>query len=106
MNICEAIIHNLELIGVDHAFGGSGAGIDDFIFALSDSKKIKTIIARHEQGASFMACGYAMFSDKLGVCFATPGLGAVNLVSGLCVALSDSLPMLAISGYETAEGIG
>ena len=106
MNISEAIIRNLELIGVDHAFGGSGAGIDDFIFALKDSKKIKTIIARHEQGASFMACGYAMFSDKLGVCFATPGPGAVNLVSGLCVALSDSLPLLAVSGYETAEGIG
>lgn len=106
MNICEAIIKNLELIGVDHAFGGSGAGIDDFIFALKDSTKIKTIIARHEQAASFMACGYATFSDKLGVCFATPGPGAVNLISGLCVALSDSLPLLAVSGYETAEGVG
>jgi acetolactate synthase-1/2/3 large subunit len=106
MNISEAIIRNLELIGVEYAFGGSGAGIDDFIFALDQSKSIKTIIARHEQGASFMACGYAMFSDKLGVCFATPGPGAFNLVSGLSVALCDSLPMLAISGYETSEGIG
>lgn len=77
MNTCEAIIKNLEQIGVDYAFGGSGAGIDDFVFALSRSKKIKGVIARNEQGASFMACGYAMFSDKLGVCFATPGPGAL-----------------------------
>lgn len=106
MNISEAIIRNLELIGVEFVFGGSGAGIDDFIFALSKSKSIKTIIARHEQGASFMACGYAMFSDKLGVCFATPGPGAFNLISGLSVALCDSLPVLAVSGYEPREGIG
>ena len=106
MNVCQAIVKNLERIGVDHAFGGSGAGIDDFIFALSESKHITTIIARHEQAASFMACGYAMFSDKLGVCFATPGPGGFNLVSGLSVALCDSLPVLAFSGYEPAMGIG
>jgi acetolactate synthase-1/2/3 large subunit len=106
MNISEAIIRNLELMGVDTVFGGSGAGIDDFLFALKKSKSIKTVIARHEQAASFMACGYAMFSDKLGVCFATPGPGAFNLISGLSVALCDSLPVLAVSGYEPAEGIG
>ena len=48
MNICEAIIKNLENIGVDYAFGGSGAGIDDFVLALKESKSIKGIIARHE----------------------------------------------------------
>jgi acetolactate synthase-1/2/3 large subunit len=106
MNISEAIVENLELIGVEYAFGGSGAGIDDFIFALHDSKAIKTIITRNEQGASFMACGYAMFSEKLGFCFATPGPGALNLVSGLAVALCDSLPVLAVTGYETSQGIG
>ena len=106
MNISETIITALEQIGVEYAFGGSGAGIDDFVLALSRSKSIKGIIARHEQGASFMACGYAMFSDKLGVCFATPGPGAFNLISGLAVALCDSLPVLAITGYETRQGIG
>ncbi|MFP4365202.1 MAG: thiamine pyrophosphate-binding protein [Spirochaetia bacterium] len=106
MNICEAIIKNLELIGVDAAFGGSGSGDADILFALADSKQIDTIIVRHEQAASFMACGYAMFSDKLGVCFATPGPGAFNLISGLSVAYSDSIPVLAITGYETAQGVG
>lgn len=106
MNTCEAIIRNLEKIGVDYAFGGSGAGIDDFVFALSRSKTIKGVIARNEQGASFMACGYAMFSDKLGVCFATPGPGAFNLISGLSVAYCDSLPVLAVTGYETSQGKG
>src|SRR5262249_19084332 len=56
-------------------------------------------MTRHEQAASFMACGYAMYTNKLGVCFATVGPGAFNLVSGLAVALSDSYPVLAISGY-------
>jgi acetolactate synthase-1/2/3 large subunit len=106
MNISQAIVRSLEQNGVEYAFGGSGAGVADLVFALDESKSIKTIITRHEQGASFMACGYAMFSDKLGVCFATPGPGAFNLISGLSVALSDSLPVLAISGYETSEGVG
>lgn len=106
MDICESIIRNLENIGVEYAFGGSGAGVADFVLALKKSKSIRGIMARHEQGASFMACGYAMFSDKLGVCFATPGPGAFNMISGICVAYSDSIPLLAITGYETSEGVG
>lgn len=106
MNISEAIIRSIERLGVEYMFGGSGAGVADLIFALDGSSSIKGIISRHEQAASFMACGYAMFSDKLGVCFGTPGPGAFNLISGLSVALSDSLPVLAISGYEPREGIG
>jgi acetolactate synthase I/II/III large subunit len=85
MNISEAIVRNLELIGVEHAFGGSGAGIDDFVFALSRSKRIKSLIARHEQGASFMACGYAMFSERLGVWFAAPRPGTLHPLSALAV---------------------
>jgi acetolactate synthase I/II/III large subunit len=60
---------------------------------------MKTVITKNEQGASFMACGYAMFNDNLGVCVSTAGPGEFNLLSGLAVALSDSLPVLAISGY-------
>jgi acetolactate synthase I/II/III large subunit len=106
MNVCEAIIKSLELIGVDTVFVGSGSGDADTMFALKNSNKIKTIVPRHEQAGSFMACGYAMFSDKLGVCFASQGPGAVNLVSGLAVALSDSLPILAITGYSPARTMG
>lgn len=103
MNIGEVIIKTLEDIGVDTVFGGSGQSDSDLLFALSKSNKIRTIIIRHEQAASFMACGYAMFSDKLGVCFSTAGPGAVNLISGLCVAYSDSLPVLSLTPYAPKE---
>jgi acetolactate synthase I/II/III large subunit len=106
MDVCDAIVKVLESVGIDAIFGGSGAGDTDIMLALSKSEKIKTIIARNEQAASFMACGYGMFSDKLGVCFCSSGPGAVNIISGLCVALSDSIPVLAFSGYEASEGIG
>ena len=74
------------------------------LLALRDCKEIKTVIVRNEQAASFMACGYTMFNpENLGVCFATGGPGAFNLFQGLAVAYSDSLPVLAITGY-TSKG--
>ena len=100
MNINECIVDTLESIGVDHVFGGSGQVNASLMIALKNSS-IKTIIVKNEQAASFMACGYSMFSDKLGVCFATGGPGAFNVMSGLGVALSDSLPLLAITGCAT-----
>jgi acetolactate synthase-1/2/3 large subunit len=107
MNINEYIVKTLEEIGVDHVFGGSGQVNASLMIALKNSKKIKTLIVKNEQAASFAACGYAMFSPKnLGVCFATGGPGAFNVMTGLAVALSDSLPVLAITGYEAADVIG
>ncbi len=106
MNILTAIVKNLEKIGVDHVFGGSGQVNAPMLLSLKDSDKIKTIIVKNEQAASFMACGYSMFSDKLGVCFATGGPGAFNLFSGLAVAYSDSLPVLAITGYTSKDNRG
>jgi len=105
MNVNELLVRTIESLGVEWAFGGSGQVNASLMIALKNSK-IKTAIVKNEQAASFMACGYAMFSDKLGVCFATGGPGAFNLMSGLAVALSDSLPLLAISGYEAAGLIG
>lgn len=106
MDILTAIVKNLEHIGVDHVFGGAGQVNAPMLLSLKESKKIKTIIVRNEQAASFMACGYSMFSDKLGVCFATGGPGAFNLFSGLAVAYSDSLPVLAITGYPSKPNRG
>ncbi|MDD2717372.1 MAG: thiamine pyrophosphate-binding protein [Candidatus Wallbacteria bacterium] len=107
MDVNETIVKTLETIGVDHVFGGSGQVNASMLLALEASKKIKTVIVRNEQAASFMACGYSMFSsDKLGVCFATGGPGAFNLFSGMAVALSDSLPILAITGYTSAQDRG
>ena len=101
MDVNECIVKVLEQVGVDHVFGGSGQVNGSMLLALKKTEKIKTLIVRNEQAASFMACGYAMFSDKLGVCFATGGPGAFNLFSGLAVAFSDSLPILAITGYTS-----
>jgi acetolactate synthase-1/2/3 large subunit len=106
MDVNEAIVKALEHVGVDHVFGGSGQVNGSMLLALKRSGQIKTVIIRNEQAASFMACGYAMFSDKLGVCFATGGPGEFNLFSGLAVAYSDSLPVLAISGYTSAQDRG
>ncbi|MDI6401363.1 thiamine pyrophosphate-binding protein [Balneolaceae bacterium ANBcel3] len=103
MNVGEVIVKYLEDIGVDTVFGGSGQSISSLLFALDGSEKIKTIIPRNEQAASFMACGYAMFSDKPGVCFSSAGPGAVNMLSGLCVAYSDSLPILSFPAFTPKE---
>lgn len=99
MKPLEAIVKNIEGLGVDTIFGGSGESDATLLLALKKSKTIRTIMIRNEQAASFMACGYAMFSNKLGVCFSTNGPGAFNLFSGLALALSDSLPVFALSGY-------
>lgn len=101
MDVYQTIVKVLEEIGVDHVFGGSGQVNGSMLLALNKSDKIKTVIIQNEQAASFMAAGYGMFSKKLGVCFATGGPGAFNLFSGLAVAYSDSIPMLAISGYPS-----
>src|SRR5215210_8460968 len=106
MRVYEAIVRGLEGIGVGAAFGGAGENAAGLMLALKDSRKIRPIITRHEQAASFMACGYAMYTNRLGVCFATIGPGAFNLLSGLAVAMSDSYPVLAISGYVALAWVG
>ena len=101
MRVYDAIFRGLESIGVDAAFGGAGENAAGAMIALKHSTKIRPVITRHEQAAAFAACGYAMFTNKLGVCWATAGPGAFNLFSGLAVAMSDSYPVLAISGYAS-----
>ena len=100
MRVYEAIVKALESVGVDAAFGGAGENAAGAMIALKHSTKIRPVIVRHEQAASFMACGYAIYSGKLGVCFATAGPGGFNLFSGLAVAMSDSYPVLAVSGFS------
>lgn len=103
MDVNQAIVKILEESKrVSHVFGSTGQVNASMLLALRESEKIKTIVVRNEQAASFMACGYTMFNpDNLGVCFATGGPGAFNLFSGMAVAYSDSLPVLAISGYAS-----
>ncbi len=106
MRVYEAIVSGLEGLGVDTAFGGAGENAAGLMVALEHSDKIRGVITRNEQAAAFMACGYAMFTNKLGFCFATAGPGAFNLISGLALALTDSYPVLAISGYSSIEWTG
>ncbi|MBU3837092.1 MAG: thiamine pyrophosphate-binding protein [Candidatus Phocaeicola faecigallinarum] len=107
MDVNQTIVKVLEDFGVQYVFGGSGQVNASMLLALRDSQKIKTVIIRNEQAASFMACGYTMFNpNNLGVCFATGGPGAFNLFSGMAVALSDSLPILAITGYTSMSQRG
>jgi acetolactate synthase-1/2/3 large subunit len=106
MRVYEAIVKGLEGVGVEAAFGGAGENAAGLMLALKDSDTIRPVITRHEQAASFMACGYAMYTDKLGFCFATAGPGAFNLFSGLAVAMSDSYPVLAVSGFASLDWKG
>lgn len=106
MRVYEAIVKGLEDIGVDAVFGGAGENAAGMMLALDQSRIIHPIITKNEQAAAFMACGYAMFTHKLGTCFATAGPGAFNLICGLSVALTDSLPLLAITGYSTVRWTG
>ena len=97
MNTSELIIKLLEENGVKHIFGHPGEQILLFYQALSNSK-IKHILTRHEQGAVHAGDAYARVSGKFGVCIATGGPGALNLVMGVATAFKDSIPMLVITG--------
>jgi acetolactate synthase-1/2/3 large subunit len=102
----QAIIRSLELLGVDTIFGLPGGAILPTYDPLMDSKKIRHILVRHEQGAGHAAEGYASSSGKLGVCIATSGPGATNLVTPIADAHMDSVPLLAITGQVGSKSIG
>ena len=92
---------------VDVVFGLPGDGINGFIEALRQRQnKIKFVLVRHEESAAFMACAYAKYTKKLGVCVATSGPGAIHLLNGLYDAKLDSAPVLAITGTTYSDLMG
>lgn len=101
-----AIVRSLENLGIEHIFGLPGGAILPTYDPLMDSKKIRHILVRHEQGAGHAAEGYASASGRLGVCIATSGPGATNLVTAIADAYMDSVPMLAITGQVGSKLIG
>jgi acetolactate synthase I/II/III large subunit len=105
ITVSHFIIRYLERLGVDYVFGIPGAHILPVFDALYESP-IKTILAKHEQGSSFMAGGYARQSGRTGVCIATAGPGATNLVTGLANAYMDRLPVFAITGETPTYSFG
>ncbi len=95
----------LEQHGVEHIFGYPGGAIMPIYDALVDSN-VQHFLCRHEQGASFSAVGYSRASGKIGVCMATSGPGATNLITGLADALADSIPLVAITGQVPTAAMG
>src|SRR5437870_378058 len=102
----EILVAALEREGVDTIFAYPGGASMELHQALTRSKKIRTILPRHEQGGAFAAEGYARATGKAGVCMATSGPGATNLVTGLADAYMDSIPVVAITGQVPQAMIG
>src|SRR6185369_1468077 len=99
MTAADVLIECLIDWGVEVIFGLPGDGINGIMESLrTHQKKIRFVQVRHEEAAAFMACGYAKFTGKLGVCLATSGPGGIHLLNGLYDAKLDQAPVLAITG--------
>src|SRR5215468_3663728 len=101
----DILVACLEREGVEAIFAYPGGASMEIHQALTRSK-IRTILPRHEQGGAFAAGGYARACGKVGVCMATSGPGATNLVSGIADAYMDSIPVVAITGQVSQAMIG
>lgn len=102
----QALLDSLSREGTDVIFGFPGGVVIPIYDALYDCKTIKHILVRHEQGAAHAADGYARATGKVGVCLATSGPGATNLVTGIATAYMDSIPMVAITGQVKTSALG
>src|SRR3954451_15570421 len=103
----DVLFDRLVSWGVDVIFGLPGDGINGFMEGLRKHREtIRFVQVRHEEGAAFMACGYAKFTGRLGVCIATSGPGAIHLLNGLYDAKMDSAPVLAITGQTYHDLMG
>src|SRR5207302_10338021 len=97
----EILVDRLIEWGVDTIFGLPGDGINGIMEALRQrQERIRFIQVRHEESAAFMACAYAKFTGRLGVCLATSGPGGIHLLNGLYDAKLDGAPVLAITGLQ------
>ncbi len=106
MSGARALIESLRCEGVEVIFGYPGGQILPVYDELYDVKDIRHILVRHEQGAAHAADGYARASGKVGVCIATSGPGATNLVTGIATAYMDSVPIVAVTGQVPTFAIG
>src|SRR3989304_5678137 len=100
--LCQALVR----VGVEVIFGFPGGAVLPLYDVLPEFPQIRHIWVRHEQAAAHAADGYARVSGKVGVCLATSGPGATNLVTGLVTALMDSIPLVALTGQGSPHLIG
>jgi len=106
MTGAQALLESFKREGVEVIFGFPGGAVLPIFDALYYEKSIRHILVRHEQGAAHAADGYARATGKVGVCLATSGPGATNLVTGLATAHMDSIPIVAITGQVPTASIG
>ncbi|MEZ0068533.1 acetolactate synthase-1/2/3 large subunit [Streptacidiphilus sp. MAP12-20] len=106
MTGAQSLIRSLEAVGAETVFGIPGGAILPAYDPLMDSTKVRHILVRHEQGAGHAATGYAQATGKVGVCMATSGPGATNLVTPIADAYMDSVPIVAITGQVASKAIG
>ena len=106
MTGAQAVVRSLELLGVEDVFGLPGGAILPLYDTLMDANELRHILVRHEQGAGHAAEGYAAASGRVGVCIATSGPGATNLVTAIADAYMDSVPMVAITGQVFSHLMG
>src|SRR2546430_9098631 len=103
----DVLVETLINWGVDVVFGLPGDGINGIMEALRKRQDdVRFIQVRHEEAAAFMACGYAKYTGKLGVCLATSGPGGIHLLNGLYDAKLDGQPVLAVTGLQYHDLIG
>src|SRR6202046_1420556 len=106
-NASDVLVERLVAWGVDTIFGLPGDGINGVMEALRKAKEqIRFIHVRHEESAAFMACAYAKFTGRLGVCLSTSGPGGIHLLNGLYDAKMDQQPVLAITGMQFNDVTG
>jgi len=106
MTGAQSLVRSLEEIGCEVVFGIPGGTILPAYDPLLDSTRVRHVLVRHEQGAGHAATGYAQATGKVGVCMATSGPGATNLVTPIADAHMDSIPMVAITGQQSRALIG
>src|SRR5439155_11836795 len=103
----DVLVQSLIDWGVDTVFGIPGDGVNGVIESLRKRQaEIRFIQTRHEEAAAFMACGYAKWTGRLGVCVATSGPGGIHLLNGLYDAKLDGQPVLAVTGLQFHDLIG
>ncbi len=109
LQLADLLVAYLEQIGVEYVFGVPGGAIEPLYNALARSARRggpRPVVARHEAGAAFMADGYARESGRIGVCCATSGPGATNLITGVACAYDNGVPMLVITGQPPLPSHG
>jgi acetolactate synthase I/II/III large subunit len=107
--VADLIVAYLEQLGIEYVFGVPGGAIEPLYNALARSQRRggpQPMLARHESGAAFMADGYARETGKIGVCCATSGPGATNLLTGVACAYDNGVPLLAITGQPALPSFG